>query len=54
MTKRLKEAIQILRELSDDEQDAAALAIFAYLSDDRREGGLSADEPPDIRAVLDQ
>jgi hypothetical protein len=37
MTRRLDEAIETLRDLPEDEQDAAASALFAYISsDDRR------------------
>ena len=44
MTQLLEEAIATLRELSDDEQDAAALALFAYISGDDRDQLLSAGD----------
>jgi hypothetical protein len=43
MTKLLEEAIKVLRELSEDEQDAAANALFAYFSTDQRHDHLSTD-----------
>jgi hypothetical protein len=36
MTRTLEEAIESLRELPEEEQDAAATAIFAYISNDER------------------
>jgi hypothetical protein len=35
MTEQLAEAIAVIRGLPDDEQDAVAMMIFAYLSTDR-------------------
>jgi hypothetical protein len=37
MTKLLEEAIEQLRELPDEDQDAAADALFAYISSDERQ-----------------
>jgi hypothetical protein len=36
MTQLLEEAIETLRELPEDEQDAAADAVFVYISSDER------------------
>jgi hypothetical protein len=36
MTPLLEEAIETLRELPEDEQDAAADAVFVYISRDER------------------
>jgi hypothetical protein len=43
MTKLLEEAIKVLRELSEDEQDAAAHALFAYIASEERLDHLSRD-----------
>jgi len=43
MTPTLKEAIVRLRELPEDDQDAAAAAIFAYISSDDRDERFSSD-----------
>jgi len=43
MTPILDEAIERLRELPEEDQDAAAAAIFAYISSDERlslDGGM--------------
>jgi len=37
MTKLLEEAIEQLRDLPEDEQDAAADVLFAYISNNARE-----------------
>jgi len=36
MTKLLQEAIETLRDLPEDEQDAAAEAVLAYITNDER------------------
>ena len=36
MTKRLDEAIELVRDLPDEEQDKAAELVFIYLSTDER------------------
>jgi hypothetical protein len=43
MTRTLEEAIESLRELPEEEQDAAAAAIFAYISNDERHDLLSTE-----------
>jgi hypothetical protein len=53
MTKSLDEAIDQLRELPDEEQDAAADAIFAYISNDDRVYGLLPDQVADVRRIRD-
>ena len=37
MTKSLDEAVEQLRELTDEEQDAAARVLFAYIASDERD-----------------
>jgi hypothetical protein len=44
MSKALQEAIEQLRELPEEDQDAAAAAIFAYIFNDNRDEHLSVDE----------
>jgi len=44
MTRTLEEAIERLLELPEEEQDAAATAIFAYICNDDRNETLSVDE----------
>jgi len=51
MTKLLDEAIDQLRELPDEEQDAAADAVFAYISNDDRVYGLRPDQVADVRRI---
>jgi hypothetical protein len=44
MMRALEEAIERLRELPEQEQHAAAMAVFAYLTADDRNDQLIADE----------
>jgi hypothetical protein len=44
MTRVLEEAISRLRELPEEEQEAAAMAVFAYLTGDDRCDQLILDE----------
>jgi hypothetical protein len=37
MTKLLKEAIEAIRQLPEEDQDAAAIAVFAYLTNSARQ-----------------
>jgi len=53
MTKLLDEAIDQLRELPDEEQDAAADALFAYISNDDRLYVLQPDQVADVRRIRD-
>jgi hypothetical protein len=55
MSALLDEAIEQLRELPEDEQDAAADALFAYIASDERQYRLAprhADEVRHIRGNL--
>lgn len=55
MSALLDEAIEQLRELPEDEQDAAADALFAYIASDTRQYRLEprqADEVRQIRRTL--
>jgi hypothetical protein len=51
MTKLLDEAINQLRELPDEEQDAAADALFAYISNDDRVYSLRPDQVADVQRI---
>jgi hypothetical protein len=51
MTRRLDEAIETLRDLPDDEQDAAPSALFAYISSDDREYQLRPDHAEAVRRI---
>jgi hypothetical protein len=44
MTRVLEEAINRLRELPEEEQDAAAFAVFAYLTADDRNEPTNVDD----------
>ena len=44
MTRLLDEAIETLRQLPEEEQDAAADVLFAYMSNDERHYGLRAHQ----------
>ena len=45
MTQLIEEAIEMLRELPEDRQDAAADALFAYISSDERQDRLRRSPP---------
>lgn len=51
MTSLLEEAIEHLRELPEDKQDAAADALFAYIANDERHYQLSPRQAEDIRRI---
>ncbi len=51
MSQLLEEAIETLRELPEDEQDAAADALFAYISSDERHYRLRPDQAEEVRRV---
>lgn len=53
MTKYLEEAIEQVRELPEDEQNAAADALFAYISSDERQYTLRPEQVADVRRVRD-
>jgi len=53
MTRLLDEAIDQLRELPDEEQDAAADALFAYISNDDRQYSLRPDQVADVQRIRD-
>jgi hypothetical protein len=54
MTKLLDEAIQQLRHLPEVEQDAAADALFAYISSDERHYVLRPDQVAEVRRIRDK
>jgi hypothetical protein len=47
----LREAIQTLRELPEDEQDAAADVLFAYISSDERQYHLLPHQAEEVRRI---
>ena len=50
MTKLLQEAIETLRDMPEDEQDAAADVLLAYISSDERQYRLRPGQPRSIAA----
>jgi len=51
MTKLLEEAIGQLRELPEEEQDAAADALFAYIASDERQYVLRPEQVAEVRRI---
>jgi hypothetical protein len=51
MTKLLQQAIEQLRDLPEDEQDAAADVLFAYISSDERHYRLTPDHAEAVRRI---
>jgi len=51
MSRLLDEAIETLRDLPEDEQDAAADALFAYISSDERQYRLRPDHAEAVRRI---
>jgi hypothetical protein len=51
MSKLLDEAIEQLRELPEDEQNAAADVVFAYVSSDERRYHLRPDQIREVRRI---
>jgi len=51
MTRTLEEAISRLRELPEEEQDAAAMVIFAYISSDERNEPLQLGDAAGVRSA---
>ena len=51
MTKLLEQAIAKARELSEEEQDAIADAVFAHLAGDDRRYGLSPEQVADVTRI---
>jgi hypothetical protein len=51
MTNLLEQAIEQLRELSEDEQDAAADVLFAYVSSEERQYSLRPDQITQVRRI---
>jgi hypothetical protein len=51
MTKLLEEAIEELRNLPDDEQDAAADVVFAYVSSDERQCRLQPFQIAEVQRI---
>ena len=51
MSRLLDEAIETLRDLPEDEQDAAADVLFAYIADDERQYRLRPDQADAVRRI---
>ena len=51
MTKQLEEAIEVLRDLPEEEQDAAADVLFAYISNEDRQYKLRPQDELDVRRI---
>jgi hypothetical protein len=51
MSKLLEQAINELRNLPEDEQDAAADALFAYIASDEREYQLRPDQIAEVHRI---
>jgi hypothetical protein len=51
MTKLLEQAIATVRALPDEEQDAAADALFVHLEGNHRHLTLSAEQIEDVRRI---
>jgi len=54
MTKLLEEAIEQLRDLPVEEQDAAADALFAFISSDDRQYRLRPDQAAEVRRIRER
>lgn len=51
MTKLLEQAVEKARELPDEDQDAAAEAIFAHLANPDRRHSLSVDQIEEVERI---
>jgi hypothetical protein len=51
MTKLLEEAIEQLRDLPEEEQDAAADVLFAYISSDEPQYQLQPDQVAEVHRI---
>jgi hypothetical protein len=51
MSKLLQQAIEQLRDLPEDEQDAAADVLFAYISSDEHHYRLTSDHAEAVRRI---
>ena len=51
MTKLLEEAIEQLRDLPEDEQDAAADVLFVYIASDAREYQLRPHQVAEVHRI---
>jgi hypothetical protein len=51
MTKLLQQAIEQLRDLPEEDQDAAADVLFAYISSDERQYALRPEQVAEVRQI---
>ena len=54
MTKLLQEAIEQLKDLPDEEQDAAADALFAYIGSEERQYVLRPEQVAEARRTRER
>jgi hypothetical protein len=51
MTKLLEEAVEQVRALSAEDQDAAADALFAHIANEDRRHGLSIEQVEEVKRI---
>ena len=51
MTKLLEQAVEKARELSEEDQDAAAEALFAHMANLDRHHSLSVDQVEEVKRI---
>ena len=54
MTKLLEQAVEHVRELPEEQQDAAADALFAFISSDERDYILSPQQAAEVRRIREK
>ncbi len=54
MTKLLEQAVDQARELTAEEQDAAAEALFAHIANEDRRYGLSPDQVEEVKRIRER
>ena len=54
MTKLLEQAVEQVRELPEEQQDAAADALFAFISSDERDYILSPQQAAEVRRIREK
>jgi hypothetical protein len=51
MSKLLDQAIETLRDMPEEDQDAAADVLFAYISSDERQYRITPDQAEEVRRI---
>ena len=54
MTKLLEQAVEQVRELPEEQQNAAADALFAFISSDERDYILSPQQAAEVRRIRER